>query len=69
MICGFLGANGIDATYDKGGVLGPLFPAGAPGLLGNSGWAVGAVGLGRQEILVRAEDAERAQELLAHVPR
>jgi hypothetical protein len=55
-ICGYLEANGIKAVYDTGGVEGPA----AVGQLGD------AFG-GGQEILVRAEDAERALELLAEL--
>jgi hypothetical protein len=59
LVCGFLGSNGVEATYDKGGVFQPL-----SGL----GGATGTVGSGRQEILVRAEDADRARELLERLP-
>jgi hypothetical protein len=52
-ICGYLGANGIEAMYDKGGVEGGL------------AWATPQVG--GQEIVVRAEDEERARELLAEL--
>jgi hypothetical protein len=52
-ICGYLQANGIQARYDIGGV--------EQGLA----WATPQVG--RQEIVVRAEDQERAQELLAEL--
>lgn len=57
MICGFLESHGIRATYDKGDIVQPL------------DWANAAAGSGRQEILVGAKDAERAAELLAHLPR
>jgi hypothetical protein len=49
-ICGYLGANGIDARYDKGGV--------------ESGLAWATPQVGGQQIVVRAEDEERARELL-----
>ena len=60
MICGFLGSHGIRAAYDKGGVTQPLM-----GLASFTGEAY----TGRQEILVRAEDAQRAAKLLAELPR
>ena len=52
-VCGYLEANGIKAMYYKGGV----------------GFALGSLtpSIGRQEIVVRAEDAERARELLAQM--
>jgi hypothetical protein len=54
VICGFLESNGIRATYDKGGT--GQFPA----------WQVNNLPFsGRQEILVRGHDAERAATLLA----
>jgi hypothetical protein len=53
-ICGYLESNGIKAMYDTGGVTGP-------GGISQIGGSFG----GGQEILVRAEDAERARELLA----
>jgi hypothetical protein len=54
MICGFLESHGIRARYDKGGV--GQFPL----------WQVNNLPFsGRQEILVRKEDAERAARLLA----
>jgi Putative prokaryotic signal transducing protein len=52
-ICGYLEENGIKAAYDTGGVEG--FDA-----VGQLGVAFG----GGQEILVRAEDEERARKLL-----
>jgi hypothetical protein len=61
MICGYLESHGVRAAYDKGGVFQP------------TGWAAvagtGEAFLGRQEILVRAADAERAAKLLADLPR
>ncbi|HEX3807333.1 MAG TPA: hypothetical protein VHV52_11195 [Gaiellaceae bacterium] len=51
-ICGYLATHGIEATYDKGGIA-------QPGLGGP-----GEAFVGRQEILVRADDAERAAALL-----
>ncbi len=60
MICGFLESHGIRATYDKGGVAQPLLA-----FAFNAGEAY----TGRQEILVRADDAERAARLLAELPR
>ena len=54
-ICGFLAEHGIRATYDKGGV----WP---------SAWSGASEAfVGRQEILVRREDAERAAGLLAEL--
>jgi pyruvate-formate lyase-activating enzyme len=55
-ICEYLRENGIKAAYDTGGVLGP-------DAIGQLGTAFG----GGQEILVRADDAERARELLAEL--
>jgi hypothetical protein len=52
IICGYLESRGIRATYDKGGVFQPL--AFLP-----------ITGVGRQEVLVRAEDLERAKAALA----
>jgi hypothetical protein len=53
-MCGFLESRGIRATYDKGGTgqlgLGQVYPTAF---------------VGRQEILVRAEDAEAARRALA----
>jgi hypothetical protein len=53
-LCGFLRANGIEATYDKGDV--------------NAGLSWATPTGGAQEILVRAEDLERAEKLLADLP-
>jgi hypothetical protein len=55
-ICGYLEENGIKAMYDTGGV-------GGPAGIGQLGGGFS----GGQEILVRAEDAERARELLAEL--
>jgi hypothetical protein len=55
-ICGYLEANGIKAMYDSGGVQG----------LSGFGQLGGGFG-GGQEILVRAEDEERARALLAEL--
>jgi len=49
-ICGYLRENGIQASYDKGGV--------------ESGLAWATPQVGPQEIVVRAEDEARARELL-----
>jgi hypothetical protein len=49
MICGALEANGIHAVYDGGN---------------SQALGGGAPFFGRQEILVRAEDLERAREIL-----
>jgi hypothetical protein len=46
-------------TYDNGALFQPLAGTGPSG----------ATGLGRQEISVRAEDADRARALLAKAPR
>ena len=51
-ICGFLEEQGIAATYDKGNV---------PGFVNT--WSGPHVG--RQEILVRPSDVERAREALS----
>ena len=56
-IVGFLESCGIHAVYDKGGVFQPP-----------SGMSFGDAFVGRQEILVRAGDAERAREALADAP-
>jgi hypothetical protein len=56
VICGYLESNGIDATSDGGGVFQPI------GVMLREG---AGPGVRRQEILVRAEDAERARQLLA----
>lgn len=61
IICGFLESNGIKATYDKGGVDQPI---GSP-LLPGAIYGPMTAFEGRQEILVRANDAERATKLLA----
>jgi len=50
-LCGFLRANGIRAAYDKGDV--------------NAGLSWATPTGGAQEILVHADDLERATELLA----
>ena len=53
-ICGYLEANGIWATFDPSGVVGrPL-----------GGVPYGGPFIAREGIRVRAEDAERARELL-----
>jgi hypothetical protein len=52
-ICGYLGANGIEARYDKGGV--------------EQGLAWATPQAGGQEIVVRGEDADRARALLAEL--
>jgi hypothetical protein len=58
LICGFLESQGIRATYDKGNV--GQFPS----------WQVDNLPFsGRQEIVVRAHDAERAAQLLAERQR
>jgi len=59
MICGFLASYGIDATYDTGGVTQPVL-GGAAGL--------GEAFIGRQQILVRAEDLDEARRLLEDLP-
>jgi hypothetical protein len=58
MICGYLESRGIRATYDKGGVFQPLG--------GLAGEGLGFVG--RQEILVRADDLDAARAALADRP-
>jgi hypothetical protein len=60
MICGYLEENGIRAAYDTGGV--------DQSFAGNVAFGGAAFG-GRQEIVVRADDAERATKLLAELPR
>ena len=66
MICGYLRAHGVRATYDKGGVWQlPETPLEA--VTGVSGASEAYVG--HQEILIRREDAERALKLLAELPR
>jgi hypothetical protein len=60
LICGFLESFGIRATYDKGGVPGSLYGFAAGG---------GEAYVGRQEILVRADDLEAAREALAKAKR
>jgi hypothetical protein len=57
-ICNYLEENGIRAAYDTGGVFGP-------GAVSQLGDAFG----GGQEILVRAEDEERARALLEELGR
>ena len=52
MICGYLKAQGIRATYDKGGIVGF-----------DPNWRGG--GIGRQEIVVLASDLEAARKALA----
>ena len=59
MICGFLADAGIEATYDAGGVT-------QPALGGGSG--LGGAFIGRQQILVRAEDLDEARRLLEELP-
>jgi hypothetical protein len=58
MICGYLESQGIRATYDKGGVFQPLG--------GLAGEGLGFVG--RQQILVRADDLSKARAALAARP-
>jgi hypothetical protein len=58
MICGYLESRGIRTSYDKGGVFQPL-----GGLAGE-----GLAFVGRQEILVRADDLEAARTALAGRP-
>jgi hypothetical protein len=65
VLCGYLDAQGIRAIYDSRGVLGPPM-AGLGGGLSPSG--SGGSGVGRQAILVRAEDLEAARALLADLP-
>ena len=52
MICGYLEAQGIRASYDKGGIVGY-----------DPTWRSG--GVGRQEIVVLASDLEAARKALA----
>lgn len=56
MICGLLESRGIRATYDKGTIEGSPF---------GPGGAFSGPFVGRQEILVRAEDIDAAQQALA----
>ena len=62
VICGYLESRGIRATYDTGGVLGPVMSY--PGT-----FVTGGEGLGRQEILVNSKDLAKAQGALAEVPK
>jgi hypothetical protein len=62
VVCGYLESCGIRATYDTGGVLGPVVAF--PGT-----WASGADGVGRQEILVRSDDLQAARAALEQRPR
>jgi hypothetical protein len=55
MICGFLESRGIRATYDKGTI--EATPVGA----------ISGAYVGRQEIVVRAEDLAAAREALAEL--
>ena len=56
MICGFLESRGIRATYDKGTIdASPMSPGGA----------MSGPFVGRQEIVMRAEDLEAARQALA----
>jgi putative signal transducing protein len=66
MICGYLQSAGIQATYDRGGVLGP--PMGGLGG-GLSVWGSGQFSAGRQEILIHARDLAKAQAALAELPK
>ena len=59
MICGFLASNGIEASYDTGGVT-------QPALGGGSG--LGGAFIGRQQILVREQDLDEAARLLEDLP-
>jgi hypothetical protein len=59
MICGYLRSRVIQATYDKGGVFQPFY---------GGGGGTGEAYMGRQEILVRATDLEKAKEALAALP-
>ncbi len=52
MLCGYLASCGIEATFDKGTIMGSPFGSGA-----YSGPHVG-----RQEIVVHEEDFEAAQD-------
>jgi hypothetical protein len=61
MMCGFLASAGIQATYDRGGVLGP--PMGGLGG-GLSVFGSGQFSAGRQEILVHERDLAKAQAAL-----
>ena len=58
VICGYLESRGIRASYDKGGVFQPL-----GGLAGE-----GLAFVGRQQILVRADDLDAARSALADRP-
>ena len=55
MLCGYLGAQGIEASYDTGG-----FSQAFGGL--------GAPNAGEHQILVRASDLEAAQAALDALP-
>jgi hypothetical protein len=55
VICGFLASRGIHATYDKGTI--ESTPVGA----------ISGPHVGRQEIVVRAEDLEAARAALAEL--
>jgi hypothetical protein len=66
MLCGFLSSAGIEATYDRGGIVGP--PMGGLGG-GLSVWGSGQFSAGRQEILVHARDLTKAQAALAELPK
>ena len=59
MICGYLESQGIRATYDMGAVDQPAF-----GISAISGNAY----VGRQEVLVRADDVDAARAALAARP-
>jgi hypothetical protein len=60
VICGYLESHGIHATYDKGGIYQPFY---------GGGGGTGEAYIGRQEILVQAEDADEARRLLEDLPR
>ena len=59
MICGYLASRGIHSTYDKGAVFQPFYGGG-----GGTGQAF----VGRQEILVLAQDLDAAKAALGELP-
>jgi hypothetical protein len=65
IVVGYLESQGVRATYDRGSVVGPPM-AGLGG--GFSPAGSGGSGVGRQEILVRAEDLEAARAALENLP-
>ncbi len=66
MLCGYLESHGVRAAYDP---LGSLIPETPLQAIAGTGSGAGAAFVGRQEILVRAEDTKEALRLLTLLPK